>query len=57
MTWDTLLPLLRHLLQFAGGYLISMGFLDAAMTETLIGGLLSIGSVAWWFFTKKPVTP
>lgn len=52
MTWDAVAPFFRHALQFASGLLVARGVLDAAHAEILAGGLLSIGSVAWWYLTR-----
>jgi len=49
MDWQTIQQVLRILLNAAGGVLIGKGYLTAETSTTLIGGLLSIGSVAWWF--------
>jgi len=48
MTWDSIQQVLRIVLNAAGGVLIGKGYLTEEMSTTLIGGLLSIGSVAWW---------
>lgn len=53
MTWDTIAPFLRHALQFGSGLLVARGILDTANAEVLVGGLVSIGSVAWWFFSSR----
>lgn len=53
MTWDTIAPFLRHALQFGSGLLVAKGILDTANAEVLVGGLVSIGSVAWWFFSSR----
>ena len=37
----------------AGGVLIGKGYLTAETSTTLIGGLLSIGSVAGWFVWER----
>lgn len=57
MTWDAVAPFFRHALQFASGLLVARGVLDAAHAEILAGGLLSIGSVAWWYLTRARTMP
>lgn len=49
MDWQTIQQVLRILLNAAGGVLIGKGYLTEETSTTLIGGLLSLGSVAWWF--------
>ena len=44
---------LRIVLNAAGGVLIGKGYLTEEMSTTLIGGLLSIGSVAWWAIWQR----
>jgi hypothetical protein len=52
MTWDTIAPFLRHALQFGAGLLVAKGLLDTANAEILVGGFVSIASVAWWLFSR-----
>lgn len=51
-----LLPIVRHGLQLAAGYLVAKGQLDPTQAETLVGGLMAIGSVGWWWVTKPKRT-
>ena len=53
MDWQTIQQVLRILLNAAGGVLIGKGYLTEEMSTTLIGGLLSIGSVAWWAIWQR----
>jgi hypothetical protein len=48
MTWDTVQQLVRIILQIAGGWLMSRGYITEEMATTLTGSLLSIGGVLWW---------
>lgn len=52
MTWDVIAPFLRHALQFGSGLLVAKGILDTANAEILVGGVVSLASVAWWFFSR-----
>jgi hypothetical protein len=52
MTWDTIAPFLRHALQFGSGLLVAKGILDTANAEILVGGLVSLASVTWWFISR-----
>lgn len=53
MTWDTVQQVLRIVLNAVGAFLIGKGYLTEEMSVTLIGGVLSIGSVLWWMFWQK----
>lgn len=56
MDWNTVQQLLRILLQFGSGVLISKGLLTEEMAVTLTGGLISMASVIWWaVWNKKEV--
>lgn len=53
MNWDTVQQVLRILLNAAGGILVGKGVLTDAMLTTLVGGLLSVGSVLWWVVWER----
>lgn len=53
MDWNTVQQLLRILLQFGSGILISKGILTEEMAVTLTGGLISVASVVWWAVWNK----
>lgn len=53
MNFGSILPVVRHLAQFASGYLVSSGLITASLQETLIGVAVGIASLVWWFVTKK----
>jgi hypothetical protein len=53
MDWQTIQQVLRIVLNAAGGVLVGKGYLTEDMLTTLIGGLLSIGSVGWWFIWDR----
>lgn len=56
MDWNTAQQLLRILLQFGSGVLISKGVLTEEMAVTLTGSLISVASVVWWIaWNKKEV--
>lgn len=50
---DTVLPIVRHGGQLLAGYLIGKGYIDESMTETLIGAMVSIVTLAWYLIQKK----
>ncbi|UXS69153.1 hypothetical protein FY145_00995 [Agrobacterium tumefaciens] len=53
MDWNTVQQLLRILLQFGSGVLISKGVLTEEMAVTLTGGIISVASVVWWLVWNK----
>jgi hypothetical protein len=50
MNWDSVQQLLRILLQFGGGLLVSRGILNEELATQLVGGGMSLAMVAWWIF-------
>ena len=53
MQWDTVQQFVRMGLQAGAGALMSKGYLDASAAEALIGGVMSLTSVAWWLVWNK----
>ena len=53
MTWDSIQQVLRIVFNAIGGILVGKGYLTEDMSTTLIGALLSLGSVGWWFFLQR----
>jgi hypothetical protein len=53
MTWDSVQQVLRILLNAGGGLLVGKGYLTEDMLTTLVGALLSLGSVGWWFIWDR----
>ena len=53
MTWDTMQQFVRIILGWFGAYLLSNGVSDAAMVETLTGGLLMVTQFVWWWFWNR----
>lgn len=43
----------RHLLTFAGGVLVTMGYLDQGMMNELTGAIITIMGVAWSIQAKS----
>jgi hypothetical protein len=48
MTSQLFLPIVRHALQALAGALVAQGYLDASMTEAVIGLGVSAFTLAWW---------
>lgn len=53
MNKDQVLGLVRHILTFAGGILIAKGLVTDAMTNELVGSIISLVGVVWSIFSKK----
>lgn len=53
MNWDTAQQFFRILLQAAAGALVSKGILTEEIATTAVGGLLSLGGVAWWLVWNR----
>lgn len=51
--WNTAQQLLRIILNFIGGLLISRGILTDELMTQLSGGIMSVASVAWWFIWNQ----
>lgn len=53
MNKDTILGVIRHILTFGGGYLVTKGFTDAATSDQIIGGVTALIGVVWSILDKK----
>lgn len=53
MNGASILPVVRHVAQFAAGYLVSSGIITASMTEMVVGVVVGVFSLVWWFATKQ----
>jgi hypothetical protein len=47
------LGVLRHLLTFGGGYLVSNGSVSASQLEAGIGAIITLGGVLWSIYEKR----
>lgn len=47
MKWDTIAGILRALIAFGGGYLVSKGTIDASQLAEISGAIIALGAVAW----------
>lgn len=50
-----LIPVIRQILQIAGGFLIARGWLDDAGADALIGILVNVIVFAWWLFDRRKI--
>jgi hypothetical protein len=46
------LGIIRHLLTFVGGILVSQGLLSEGLTSEIIGGVLTIAGTVWSIVAK-----
>lgn len=53
MTKDMILGIVRHILTFGGGLLITKGIIDAGMLEQVIGAVITLAGAAWSIWAKK----
>lgn len=55
MTKEQILGVVRHLLTFFGGILVTKGLVDETVVTEIIGGLSTLIGAVWSFFSKVPV--
>ena len=53
MNKELILGVVRHVLTFAGGFLITKGIIDEALSQEIIGGVVSLVGLVWSIWTKK----
>lgn len=49
---ESLLSLARHVLTFAGGFVVAKGWADEATVQAIVGALITIGGAAWGIIDK-----
>lgn len=50
---EKLSGLVRHVLTFLGGFLITKGVIDEATLQEVIGAIITISGFIWSFTSKK----
>lgn len=55
MTKEQILGVVRHLLTFFGGILVTKGVVDETIVTEIIGGLSTLIGAIWSFISKTPV--
>lgn len=50
---DEVQGLIRHLLTFGGGILVSMGYMDNATAAQVVGAISTLVGVIWSYMDKK----
>ena len=53
MDWNTIQQLVRIVLQFGAGVLVTNGVITSEMQTTLVGALMSIAGVVWWIVWER----
>lgn len=53
MNWDTIQQLIRIGGYAAGGAIFGQAVADGAQFQQALGGVISIGSFAWWWFWDR----
>lgn len=53
VTWDMIQQLVRILMQFVGGALVSKGILTEEIAAQMSGAVLSLAGVAWWLLWNR----
>jgi hypothetical protein len=56
MNKDTVLGIVRHVLTFGGGFLITKGVADAGEVTELVGALAAVIGVVWSILSKRSKT-
>lgn len=54
---DQILGVIRHVLTFVGGFLVTKGLVDDATLSQGIGALISLMGVVWSVVDKKAPAP
>jgi hypothetical protein len=57
MSPEMISGLVRHLLTFLGGYLVSIGYLTEPSVEAIIGAVMTLVGVAWSLRAKQAPPP
>lgn len=53
MTKDQVLGLLRHVLTFGGGFMVTNGIFDEAGLSQAIGAVITLAGAVWSILDKK----
>lgn len=49
----SVLSVVRHILTFLGGYLVTQGLVDEGTLNELVGGIITVGGIAWGIHEKR----
>lgn len=53
MNSDQIFSLVRQILTFGGGFLVTKGLIDSGTMATAVGAIVTLGSIAWSVATHK----
>lgn len=53
MSKEMVLGIVRHVLTFGGGLLVTKGLIDETIVTELVGGLITLVGGVWSVFDKK----
>ena len=53
MNWDMIQGIVRHILTFGGGFLVTNGTLGQSDMEAGVGAIVTLAGIAWSVFAKK----
>lgn len=53
LTWETISGLVRHLLTFGGGFLVTNGTITNDELGLAVGAVITLGGIAWSVLSKK----
>jgi hypothetical protein len=53
MTKEQIFGIARHILTFAGGFLVVKGYFDEAILNELIGGTIALAGTIWSIIDKN----
>jgi len=56
MNKETVLGIVRHVLTFGGGFLVTKGVADAGEVTELVGALAAVIGVVWSILSKRSKT-
>lgn len=52
-----ILGVLRHVLTFAGGFVVAKGWIDEGLVTELIGGVITLSGTVWSVIEKYKAPP
>lgn len=53
MNTDQIFSLVRQILTFGGGFLVTKGLIDSGTMATAVGAIVTLGSIGWSVATHK----
>jgi hypothetical protein len=53
MNWDSIQQLVRIVAYAVGGYLLGDAVANSEQFQAAVGGLVSVGAFAWWFYWER----